>query len=77
MCRVGLEGLGLDAAAVGRCKALVLQVPGEAAAALHRLRVRADSGAKAAFCPPPTCLDQIQVKDIFNKGVALSIWGQH
>ena len=61
ICRVGLEGLGLSNAAVGRCKALILQTPGEAAAALLRLRARADAGGKGAFSPPPACLDEIQV----------------
>lgn len=75
-CRVGLEGLGLDAVAVGHCKALVLQVPGEAAAALHRLRARADSGARAAFCPPTACLDEIQASKSIDsdKGSILSVY---
>lgn len=76
MCRVGLEGLGLDALAVGHCKALVLQVPGEAAAALHRLRARADSGARAAFCPPTACLDEIQASTSIDgdEGSILSVY---
>ena len=61
LCRSGLEGLGLDEAAVSRCKALVLQAPGEAAAALHRLRASAGIGGRAAFVPPTACLDDLQV----------------
>ena len=58
----GLEGLGLDGPAVSRCKALVLQAAGEAAAALHRLRASAGTGGKAAFTPPLACLDDLQVR---------------
>ena len=60
-CRAGLEGLGLNMEAVARCKALVLQAPGEASAALHRLRASAATGGRAAFAPPLGCLDELQV----------------
>lgn len=61
LCRAGLDGLGLNADAIARCKALVLQAPGNASAALHRLRASATVGGRAAFAPPAACLDELQV----------------
>jgi len=60
---VGLEGLGLDGPAIGRCRALVLQLPGEAAAALHRLRARlASTGGGPLPLPLTAALDHLQVR---------------
>ena len=62
--RVGLEGLGLDGGAIGRCRGLVLQLPGEAASALHRLRerLRPASGTLAPLLA--AALDHLQVPEL-------------
>jgi hypothetical protein len=62
--RAGLEGLGLEAATVAKAKQLVVAVPGEASASLHRLRARLLQGgglSSAAAAAAAAYLDEIQV----------------
>lgn len=65
-CRVELGMLGLDGAQVGRCRALVLQLPGEAAAALHRLRSRLLPGGPAGASKLSGAVDHLQVGHRFQ-----------
>ncbi|KAK9811583.1 hypothetical protein WJX72_006503 [[Myrmecia] bisecta] len=59
--RVGLEGLGLDAAAVARCKQFVLAIPGVADAALHRLRAKLEAGGRGLPPAIAACLEELQM----------------
>lgn len=68
--KAGLEGIGLSAEAIARCRQLVLQAAGEAEAALFRLRtmlaptVTGRHGGHRAGARPPSaaalaCLDEL------------------
>ena len=60
--RVALLGLGVPAAAVAHCKQYVVQIPGEAEAALHKLRTKlAGSFPRALPQGLSQALDSLQV----------------
>lgn len=60
--RVALLGLGVPAAAVAQCKQYVVQIPGEAEAALHKLRTKlAGSFPRALPQGLSQALDSLQV----------------
>ncbi|PSC69649.1 putative serine threonine-kinase GCN2 isoform B [Micractinium conductrix] len=72
--KAGLEGIGLSAEAIGRCRQLVLQAAGEAESALFRLRTmlahatpgrhgsghRAAGGGRPSSAAALACLDELQ-----------------
>ena len=63
--RVALLGLGVPAAAVAHCKQYVVQIPGEAEAALHKLRTKlAGSFPRALPQALSQALDSLQVNPL-------------
>lgn len=83
----GLEGIGLSAEAIARCRQLVLQAAGEAEAALFRLRtllahvVTGRHGAHRPGARPSSgaalaCLDELaQLLQYLQVGARGPTWG--
>lgn len=60
--RAALLGLGIPAAAVAHCKQYAVQIPGEAEAALHKLRTKLEGSYTTALPQGlSTALDGLQV----------------
>ncbi|CAL8462314.1 g1847 [Coccomyxa elongata] len=62
--RVALEGLGLSGNAIAGCKQFLLQVPGEAEAALHRLQAKlvdAPTGARRPSVQVQAALEAVRL----------------